>query len=290
MPSDVLDEAMNYLSDGARSFENVLRRAEESRVKADEAHRLAESERLEWQKKLDELNKKIEDLNREREKLNKNARTESRKIIAERTERAEELLAQMEEIFLKENISESDIIAARTLKNKLGNIQFDEQDGEKKVVDYADATKDNIKVGTAVYIIPMETRGTVSGFNPKKGEAEVICGSIKMHLKLSELKIISQKEEKAQKVKLVKHIPREQPILEINVLGLTVVEAIYEVDNFIDRAVTDNLEEIKVIHGVGTGKLKNAIAEHLKKHKNVESFCSGKYGEGETGVTFIKLK
>ena len=73
-------------------------------------------------------------------------------------------------------------------------------------------------------------------------------------------------------------------------MGLTVSEALYEIDNFIDRAVTDNLEEIKVIHGVGTGKLRKGIAEHLKRHKNVESFRLGKYGEGETGVTFIKLK
>ena len=71
---------------------------------------------------------------------------------------------------------------------------------------------------------------------------------------------------------------------------MTVEEALYEVDNFIDRAVTDNLEEIKVIHGVGTGRLKNAVSAHLKRHKNVESFRLGKYGEGETGVTFIKLK
>ena len=66
-----------------------------------------------------------------------------------------------------------------------------------------------------------------------------------------------------------------------DVLNMTVEEALYEVDNFIDRAVTDNLEEIKVIHGVGTGRLKNAIAQHLKGKKNVESFRLGKYGKGE---------
>ena len=71
---------------------------------------------------------------------------------------------------------------------------------------------------------------------------------------------------------------------------MTVEEALYEVDNFIDRALIDNLEEIKVIHGVGTGKLKKAIAEHLKRHRRVDSFRAGVYGEGETGVTFIKLK
>ena len=93
-----------------------------------------------------------------------------------------------------------------------------------------------------------------------------------------------------ESVKVVRKIAPSRPVLEINVIGMTVEEALYEVDNFIDKAVTDNLEEIKVIHGVGTGRLRKAIAEHLKRHKNVESFRSGKYGEGETGVTFIKLK
>ena len=71
---------------------------------------------------------------------------------------------------------------------------------------------------------------------------------------------------------------------------MTVEEALYEVDNFIDKAVTDNLEEIKVIHGVGTGRLREAIARRLQKHRHVASFRAGKYGEGETGVTFIKIK
>ena len=111
-----------------------------------------------------------------------------------------------------------------------------------------------------------------------------------MHLKLKDLLIIGEEKAKPKNVKVVKKLPKSMPVLEINVLGMTVEEALYEVDNFIDRAVTDNLEEIKVIHGVGTGKLRSAISQHLKRHKNVESFRLGKYGEGETGVTFIKLK
>ena len=71
---------------------------------------------------------------------------------------------------------------------------------------------------------------------------------------------------------------------------MTVEEALYEVDNFIDKAVTDNLSEIKIIHGVGTGRLKAAISQHLKKNRIVESYRLGKYGEGETGVTIITLK
>ena len=136
----------------------------------------------------------------------------------------------------------------------------------------------------------MQCRGEVERFLAKKGEAEVKCGSMKLHCKPADLLIIGRTEPKKEKVKVVNHIALSAPDLEINVLGLTVEEALYEVDNFIDKAVTDNLEEVKIIHGVGTGKLKNAIAAHLKRHKNVESFRLGKYGEGETGVTIVKLK
>ena len=290
MSSDILQQADLYLSDGARSFENVVRRAEESRIEAE--RKLAEISQIEreWKEKLDKVNAQITELNREKEKINRSARTESRRIIADRTEKAEEMLAEIEQIFKKETLTEADLIAARTLKNKLEHSAFEEEGDKKKVVDYCAATQSNIKVGITVFVKPMESKGTVTAFNEKKGEAEVVCGSLKMHLKLSDLLIVGNENSAPKKIKVVKQMPKSLPVLEINVLGLTVPEAIIEVDNFIDRAVMDNLEEIKVIHGVGTGKLRTAIAEHLKRHRRVESFRLGKYGEGETGVTFIKLR
>lgn len=290
MSEDVLALAESYLSEGARSFENVVRRAEESRIQADRKLAEISAMQLEWREKLDKINAQIAEINREKEKINRSARTESRRIIADRTEQAEEILAAIEEIFKKEELKEADLIAARTLKNKLKDAAFEEEGDRKQVVEYATATAQNIKAGVSVFVKKMECRGRVLSFNEKKGEAEVECGSLKMHLKLSELLVTGVEENKKQKVKVVKKLPKTQPVLEINVLGLTVPEALYEVDNFIDKALTDGLEEIKVIHGVGTGKLRSAIAGHLKKHRQVDSFRAGKYGEGETGVTFIKLK
>ncbi len=290
MSEDVLALAESYLSEGARSFENVVRRAEESRIQADRKLAEISAMQLEWREKLDKINAQIAEINREKEKINRSARTESRRIIADRTEQAEEILAAIEEIFKKEELKEADLIAARTLKNKLKDYAFEEEGDRKQVVEYATATAQNIKAGVSVFVKKMECRGRVLSFNEKKGEAEVECGSLKMHLKLSELLVTGVEENKKQKVKVVKKLPKTQPVLEINVLGLTVPEALYEVDNFIDKALTDGLEEIKVIHGVGTGKLRSAIADHLKKHRQVDSFRAGKYGEGETGVTFIKLK
>ena len=234
-------------------------------------------------------------LERERAKLFNNARAESRRIINERSAEAEELLAEIEEIFKKEEITESDLIKARTLKNKIKDAAYRADEAPERETPYSPATKDNLKCGSRVFVKPMQTEGEVLSFSPVKGEAEVQCGNMKMRCKLADLLVIGAKpvqggKKPADNVRIVRKIPVSTPVLEINVIGMTVEEALYEVDNFIDKAVTDNLEEIKVIHGVGTGKLRKAISEHLKRHKNVESFRPGKYGEGETGVTFIKLK
>ena len=291
----VLEKAVSYLSEGGRAFENIVRSAEDSRVKAEQL--VAENERLRAKLKdeIAETEKRADALERERAKLLAGAKAESRRLINERAAEAEELLSEIEDIFKKEEISESDLIKARTLKNKIKDAAYRADEAPERKTAYAPADKNNLREGARVFVKPMQTEGVVTSYSQGKGEAEVTCGSMKLRCKPADLLIIEGAPQggvakRADSVKVVRKIPVSRPVLEINVLGLTVPEALYEVDNFIDRAVTDNLEEIKVIHGVGTGKLRKAIAEHLKRHKNVESFRAGKYGEGETGVTFIKLK
>ena len=286
----ILNDALGFMSEGARNFENVVRSAEESRIKADESLRYAKSLENEWKQKLNEVNAKIEELNREKEKISRSARSETRRIISERCERADEILEEIENIFKAEEINQSDLIKARTLKNKLKNISYEEEETKNKVNDFAPATKDNLKQGMTVFVKLMGCNGQVLVVSQKRDEAEVACGGMKLRCKINDLLIIGNKQSQPEKVRVIRSIPVSRPNLEINVLGMTVEEALYEVDNFIDKAVTDNLAEVKVIHGVGTGKLRSAIAQHLKGNRNVESFRLGKYGEGETGVTIIKLK
>lgn len=140
---------------------------------------------------------------------------------------------------------------------------------------------------------------------PKK-EAEVLCGSIRVRSKFSDLAVVIGGET-AQTVKKkppqgwqkkatekieVKKSLQEKPLpsLEINVIGLTVHEALPDVEAFIDAAVISNLEEVRIVHGVGTGKLRAGIHDFLRTHKNVAEYRLGKYGEGETGVTIVKIK
>ena len=295
LAQDVLDKAVSYLSEGGRAFENIVRSAEESRVRADSLAAENQALQSELKSKIALADARAAALEKERAKLLSGAKAESRRIINERAAEAESLLAQIEDIFKKEEISESDLIKARTLKNKIKDAAFKEEEGSTAQTPYLPATAANIAAGARVFVKRMQTEGEIVAFNPSKGEAEVACGSIRLRCRLDELLLVNPKSGKKSaggkdNVKVVRKIAPSQPLLEINVLGMTVEEALYEVDNFIDKAVTDNLEEVKIIHGVGTGRLRKAIAEHLKRHKNVESFRSGKYGEGETGVTIVKLK
>lgn len=296
MSKSILQSAESFLSEGGRNFENIVRRAEESRIEAQRKLEEVAVLQREWEKKLAEVKAAENALQKERERLGASARAESRRIINERTAHAEELLSQLEGIFAQEEISQTDLIKARTLKNKIADEAFGEESSTLTISNFKEVTPRNIEVNAEVYIKNLQTRGVVLSFNNKNGEAEVACGSMKLRVKLADLQFINSpkpapnKKQKAENIKVVRKFSSTQPLFEINVIGLNVDEALIEVDNFLDKATTDNLEQVKIIHGVGTGKLRNAISQHLKRCRHVAEYRSGKYGEGEIGVTIVTLK
>ena len=295
LSEEILRDAVSNLSEGARKFENIVRTAEQSRIEAEEAKRQAERLRAEWEQKLSEVNAEREKLKKEREKLYLSAKVESRRIVNERAEEAEELLKEIENIAAKNELTPADLIRARTLKNKIADkaygMEFEKDEPERRVP----ADLATLKAGDKVFVGAMESAGEVVSVNARKKEAEVLVGSIRMNVKAGDLfRIVGGKKKDSPKneVRVVRNISSNTGAVqtEINLLGMTVSEAIEETDAFIGRAVLAGLEEVKIVHGVGTGKLRDGIREHLRKHKNVAEFRSGKYGEGEAGVTVVKLK
>jgi DNA mismatch repair protein MutS2 len=295
------------MSEGAQAFENIVRSAEESRIQAEEELRKTNLVKAEWQEKVRQLDIERQKLEKEKERLFTSAKAESRRIINERTAEAEELLLEIEDIFAKESLSEADLIKARTLKNRLADKAYDTEKEEFSTPQYVEATVESVKVGVKVFVKNINQEGVVQAVRLDKKEAEILCGSIRVRSKFSELSILLEGRKKepdgklpkwkrqqakgTEKVSVTKSLtPRPLPTLEINVIGQTVQEALPDVEAFIDSAVIANLEEVRIVHGVGTGKLRAGIHEFLRKHRNVESFRLGKYGEGETGVTIVKIK
>lgn len=293
LPESVLEEAVANLSESGQKFENILRTAEQSRIRADEAKTQADRLKAEWGAKLAEVNAEREKLKREREKLFATAKMESRRIVRERTERAEELLSQIEEVAKKAELTEADLIRARTLKNKLADQAYDSEREEEEKPTEQPVSVRALHGGDRVFVKALGAVGEVLSVHEKKKEAEVLVGSMRLNVKEKDLCAVSgsPRSRPAERVRIVH---KTEPILavktEINLLGMTVPEAIREVDAFIDRAVLAGLEEVKIIHGIGTGKLKEGIRRHLREMPNVQEFRAGAYGEGEAGVTIVKLR
>ncbi|MBQ3019922.1 MAG: Smr/MutS family protein [Clostridia bacterium] len=155
-----------------------------------------------------------------------------------------------------------------------------------------------------VFVKNISQEGLVQSIRLQKGEAEIQCGNMRIRSKLSELyipqmrtnppKVSSKKWKKSganENVQVTKKLQtKPAPTLEINVIGLTVHEALPEIEAFLDAAVISNLEELRIVHGMGTGKLRAGIHEYLRTHPNVAEYRLGKYGEGDTGVTILKIK
>ena len=134
-------------------------------------------------------------------------------------------------------------------------------------------------------------KAEILSINERKKEAEVLIGDMKTNVKLSDLYNREKPEKNQAKVSFNRGSSAlSLPVSEINIIGKTSLEAELALNDFIDQAVMHNLEEIKVIHGVGEGILLKTVREYLKKDKRVKEFRRGKYGEGENGVTIITLK
>ncbi|MBQ7323397.1 MAG: endonuclease MutS2 [Clostridia bacterium] len=302
LKESILEEALSNLSEGAQKFEHIVRSAEESRIKAEET--LVETNRMKtlWQEKLRELEIEREKLKREKEKLFTSAKAESRRIINDRTAEAEEILHEIEEIFAKETLSEGDLIKARTLKNTLADKIYEKED-EEVLTQYVPVVPETLKIGDRVFVKNIGQEGSIQNVRLNKGEAEILCGSMRIRSKFSDLSLVVvgkaqtvkkpkwQVKKESERVQVKKTLAsKPAPMLELNVIGLTVHEALPEVEAFLDSAVIANLDEVRIVHGMGTGKLRAGIHDYLRTQRIVAEYRLGKYGEGDTGVTIVKLK
>ncbi len=287
---ELIDRAYSLLGGEKISFEKVLREAEASRYKASETERRLSEIKDEEEKVLKEIEEEKKRLEREKEKFYTKAKAESRRMVNEKLEEADEIIDEIKVLFDKAEIDSGDLIKARTLRNKLEDKKYSLDDAEISVTNYKPVKEEELKQGAKVYYKPMDEICEVSFYNQKKKECEILVGSARMKVKISDLFFVSEKKEKPRTTVAVKSDGQFARATEINVIGMDSAEALTEVERFIDGAILSNLEEVKIIHGKGMKVLSSAIHDYLRRNKNVTSFRFGKYGEGERGVTFVRFR
>ena len=290
LPEDLAKRATELLSKDKVSLDNVLKKAEESRQEAEKLPEELKVLKEEKEKELEGVKKELSSVKAEKEKITASARQEVKKIVSERLIEAEAIVSELNDIYKTCELENGELIRARTLKNKLADSKYLNEDIPLSKYELAPVDVKKLSVGDEVYVKSFNNTGTINGIKEKKGEIEVLFGNIKSTVKLSDCFNAKKQAIQSEKPKVSRSVERSSPKAEINIIGKTVSEGVEEVEKFIDQAVVSNIPEIRIIHGMGTGKLKKGVWDYLKTNKNVSEYRLGRYGEGESGVTVVTLK
>lgn len=291
---DVIDRAKEFLTIEDIKFEDMLLSIEKNLSKTEEERKRAESYRLEAEKLKKETEEQKKRLAESKEKYIKQAKEDARKILLEARSEAEEIISQMKKLQKDMHNSESSKKAEEMrveLKRKVDSI---EEALAQPIVRRDTLVKppQNLKPGDSILIVSLNQKGTVLTPPDKNGEALIQAGIMKVNIHVSNLKLIDEQKSELKKsgfgdigVSKAKNINSE-----IDIRGYTLEEALESVDKYLDDALIAGLSMVSIIHGKGTGTLRNGIHKYLRSSSRVKAFRLGKYGEGESGVTIIELK
>lgn len=294
MDKAVVEHAKSIVNSDNRDFESVLEKLESSRQALEDERKVAE-EMTARAKKIEEKAQsekdKIETL--KKRELDK-AKREAEKLIEAAKRKSSEFLLELEKLKKEQNESNATEIARKTrraVKSQMG--EMDELINPAELADnwdYDYKLPREPKVGDRIVI-----KGIGEGEVVEVGDKLLVkSGLLKTRVKLSDIMILDKPKEKpkATRHNVYRTSSRADADVktEIDMRGETVDEALGELSLFIDKCVLNNIEEIRIIHGKGTGALRTAVTDYLRTHPNISEYRLGKYGEGENGVTIAKVK
>jgi len=287
LPESIIDRAKGFTGTDRHEVESMIASLEETRRQSeDDAERshelLMESEAL-----RKELQDKLQAYEERKEALDKKAKEKARKIVDEAKREAESIIAELREMRKNADqvVKEHELIEAR--KRLEDATPLDNNKVLKKAAQVK-ARAQNLVVGDEVKVLSYGQRGTLL---EKVSDSEWIVqmGILKMKISDSDLEYIKPEKEPVQRIAGVKN--RNSHVkLELDLRGERFEDAILRTEKYIDDALLANYGRVSIIHGVGTGALRQGIQNYLKKHKRVKSFRFGEAGEGGFGVTVVELK
>ena len=297
VPPRVIQRAQTHLTNDDKRLDSVLAQLDDLKLQLKASQDEAEKAKAEAEHKLESARKKYDALVKQGETELEAARLKARQMAQQVQDEAYRLTDELRKLQKDEKTSAAQRAArAREIARKETESLYGKTDVVHNVVKEFVPLK-QVKVGQEVVIADIEQTATVMSLPDRNGLVEVRAGILKTKVPLSNLKAPDKLKKPANNGK-PKPQPRSTTVqrvqrkasMEINLLGMTVEEALMETDQFIDHAVMNGQTMVYLIHGKGTGALRKAIHAHLRGHRNVKSFRLGQYGEGEAGVTVVELK
>ena len=294
LPDFLIEDAKTHLSAKDENFEDVIAELEHSRITLEKEQMEIQSYKEEIRKLRNELQRKQENIDQRREKLLKDANDKAAAILQEAKDYADETIKNFHK-FGKANISIKDMEQQRSkLREKIDSAQSKSQSKntakpKKKV------KADKLHIGDKVRVLSLNLEGTVSTMPNAKGDLFVQMGILRSQVNINDLEYIGEAEQPyaAKNASGSGKIRMSKSALvstEINLIGMTVDEAIGHLDKYLDDAYLAHVPSVRIVHGKGTGALRNAVQQQLKRSKYVKSFRLGTFGEGDAGVTIAEFK
>ncbi|SUB74468.1 endonuclease MutS2 [Peptoniphilus indolicus] len=289
LPDIIIRDAKKMISEDNIEFEEVLSSIEKDRTRIEEYKQAAEIESLEYKKKNEKLKKEIEKLNQEREKVLEKAREEANRLVLTTRENMELVINELSE--LREQMNSAQ---ARKLQEAQDLYRESFKSAQKKnefVLEKADEVIGELKVGETVRSTSLNSEGVVLELPDSKNQVLLQMGMLKMKLPLDTL-IRTNAEKEVQKTKTRNIIDKKSKYIksEIDIRGNNFEDARVIVDKYIDDAYLSGIKEIRIIHGKGTGVLREKIRDYLRKNKYVKHYEDAPNNQGGYGATVVEFK
>lgn len=291
MDPEIVEHAKELVSSENTRFEDVVQSLETSRQRLEEERKEAQRQRLEAEEASRAAKERKDAIDAQADREMEEARRRASELIARTRGQIDAMLNEMEELKKQKNKA---LTAEQKAKLKSGLRALEnEADPVRKKDEEAYVLPRPLKKGDPVLIYDIDKKGTVLQPPDKDGKTALVqAGIIQTRVPVSNLRLLNEKPVKKPQGSVTRSVNRAnvRAAMELDVRGQTSDEALMNVDQFIDSAVLAGINMLTIIHGKGTGALRAAVQQHLKRHPNVKSFRLGTFGEGEAGVTIVELK
>lgn len=284
----ILSSVSEYLSTEAINVEDMIARLEDDRLESERKLNEIEKLKIDNQKLRERLNKEIESIKIEKERVLEKAEEKASKLLSSAKNKSDEMLK------LAKKSTDREVPDIDRTLNVINEEYKKEQEKYKreKNLEENENAPDSLDIGDTVYIISLKDDGEVISRPDDNGDLLVQAGILKFNVNINDVRKVYRKKESDSKTSIRNILKNKtyQSKAVIDVRGMRVHEALEEIENFIDDAILTNQSQLKIIHGKGTGALKKGIKEYLKGNRHIKDFRYGIPDEGGDGVTFIKMK
>jgi len=313
MSSALLRQAAEMMGESQVALHEVIQHAERDQRDLAEERREAAKARMDLDRTRSEYQRLLDDLKRERKEMLRQARDEARRIVARAKQRTEDLFnllrqSVQEAKIAKEAIEREAEQAARyappepavliqSARSELAEISEEAAEATAEVAEPENPVEPepepepirDVAVGDAVIVRSIGQRGTVLTLPDEEGQLEVQVGILRVTVNLADLVRAPEALVTVSRTPIELRVERGPVPRELHLRGLRVEPAVYELDRYLDRAALARHDQVRIVHGKGTGAVRAAVHERLKDHPLVRSFHLAEQGEGDSGVTVVEL-